>query len=228
MADAVDGPDAQHEERRAGDALRGERPGRAACDDPAVPQELVACDAAVVLRGAEHDRHAVGCDGRDAQRGRPARRVGVALRAHDDLRDVRPARVDPARRAHLPEPAPRREQQARGRVAHVDRLHLGREAPVACDPQVVAPGAPGLVPAERHPRGLDDRARGGRRLLRPRRAPGGACRYGRNRDCQDKRDTHRNGPRPSRGMPAHTCAYRLGHWPLAPPRGGTLPSLGEP
>ena len=53
---------------------------------------------------------------------------------------------------------PGEQQQLRVHDAHVHRLHLGGEAAVARDPQVVALGALGLVPAERDLRALDDRS----------------------------------------------------------------------
>ena len=57
------------------------------------------------------------------------------------------------------------------RDAHVHRLHLGGEAPVARDPQVIALGALGLVPAERHLRAC---ARPSAERARPASARAGA------------------------------------------------------
>ena len=54
---------------------------------------------------------------------------------------------------------PGSEQQRCADDAHVHRLHLRAEAAVARDPQVVALGALGLVPAERDLRRADDGAR---------------------------------------------------------------------
>ena len=164
VAGGVERAHAQCEDRRAGEAQGGERRGGATCEHLAAAQQLVAHDAAIVLRGAERDGDAGRGDRGHPQGARPRGRIHVAARGDRDLRDVRPARVGLARCAHLPVPAPRREQEAGPERADVQRLHARAEAAVARDAQVVAARLLGLVPAERHRGRAHDGALDGRGL----------------------------------------------------------------
>ena len=212
----------------AGDAGGRQRRGRTARQHLAGAREqLVALHGVVVARGAEHDRERILRDGRDLQGRRPRRRVGVALRPHEDLPDVRPARVDAAGGAHLPEPAARQQRDLAPDGAHVHRLHGLREAAIAGDAQVVAPGPRGRGPAERDARCRDDGARLRGRLRGARRTPCGArgqCRHGEREQADGKR---RRGAAPaSSGGTCHLPGYRHGYTDRVPPRGGRSSTQG--
>ncbi len=229
VARGVVGAHAQHEGRRAGEGAGRERRRRPAREHLAEgAEELVARDGGVVGRGAERHADRVLRDGGHPQRGRACRRIGVLLRAHDQPAHVRPARVDLAGRAHLPEPAAREQQHARPDAAHAQRLQRLREAAVAGDPQVVALGLRGLVPAERHHGDVHDRTRLRRGLRRTGRAARGVGRQRRRGECAEHEREQRGAPPVRRRVAAsHRLAYRLRHTSLAPPRGGTCENSWE-